>query len=172
MPRIVFQGGTTRGQRQWMAVEALPGACGGRSVLMISRAPSRRKAVERAAGDHARPVHHVRVDHGGHSSSFLRLTDLRVAQPTIVCRPSPRQSGGTTWPGRPSRMPGGSGSSRSLTARSHAIPAVRSGARCLRSAHLRKIPTVRRTAPHSTATAPSASILVNTSSRVPAGLSP
>lgn len=65
-----------------------------------------------------------------------------------------------------------SGSSRSLTARSHAIPAVRSGVRCLRSAHLKKIPTARRTATHSTATAPSASILANISSIVRAGLSP
>jgi hypothetical protein len=48
----------------------------------------------------------------------------------------------------------------------------REGVRCLRSAHLRKIPTVRRTASHSSVTAPRASILVNSSSRVPAGLSP
>jgi hypothetical protein len=96
---------------------------------------------------------------------FLRPTDLRVAQPTIVCPPLPRQSGETTLDRQAFTHVRRSGSSRSLTARSHAIPAVRSGVRCLRSGPLGRIPTVRRSAPHSSTTAPSASILADTSSR-------
>ena len=34
---------------------------------MPPRVPSRRKNVVRAAGDHARAVHHMRVDHGSHA---------------------------------------------------------------------------------------------------------
>jgi hypothetical protein len=58
------------GKGQLMATEALAGTCGGRSVLMISRARSCRETVERAAGDYARPIHHMRVDHGDHARNI------------------------------------------------------------------------------------------------------
>jgi hypothetical protein len=113
---------------------------------------------------YTRPIHHVTVNHGGAhvvvAQQFLQSPDIsailqRERRNRMPQRVTPPLAQNTTTPGRLSEK-----ASNPILVH---LPADQAPG---------KIPTARRTASHPSATAPSPSILPNTSSRDRAGLSP